>query len=91
MVRQSKVKEGRPERERGSPDLGRNRLFTVAAQWSSGEKFCQPGGAIASGAGGEMARREWGLNRHRRGKLLLPESMGFNRGGENARSDHGER
>jgi hypothetical protein len=29
MVRRSKVKEGRPEREQGSPDLGRNRRFIV--------------------------------------------------------------
>jgi hypothetical protein len=45
---------------RGSEVVGvrRNRRFTVTATADSGELFRQPGGAIGSGARGEMARRE---------------------------------
>jgi hypothetical protein len=34
------------------------------------------------GEKGKTERRERGISRRKRGKLLLPESMGFNRGGE---------
>jgi hypothetical protein len=42
------------------------------------------------GEKGKTERRERGISRRKRGKLLLPKSMGFIPGGEDARSDHGE-
>jgi hypothetical protein len=65
MVHRAKV-EGMGERGRSRAHCRRRiRADALADMADSGERFCQPGGAIASGAGGEMARREWGLNRHR--------------------------
>jgi hypothetical protein len=43
---------------------GIRRRFACSSE-DSGEKFEQPGGAIGSGARGETARRERGLNRRR--------------------------
>jgi hypothetical protein len=60
------------------------------AEAGSGERFCQPGSASDEGRRGETERRERGISRRKRGKLLLPESMGFNQGGEDARGDHEE-
>jgi hypothetical protein len=57
MVRRIKVKEGRPERERGSPDLGRNHRFTVAARWFYGEESRQPGGSLGRGKEGLQRRK----------------------------------
>jgi hypothetical protein len=61
------------------------------AEAGSGELLRRPGGANRERGKGEEERKERGISRHKRGKLLPPESMGFNRGGENARSDHGEK
>jgi hypothetical protein len=68
-VRQVKV-EGIGERGR-SRAHGRRRIRadTLADMADSGERFRQPGGAIGSGARGEMARRERGLNRRRGGRI----------------------
>jgi hypothetical protein len=46
----------------------------------SGERFRPPGGFSGTGKGGELQRGFWGLNRRKRRKLLLLESMGFKRG-----------
>jgi hypothetical protein len=58
--------EGMGERGR-SRAHGRRRIRAdaLADMADSGERFRQPGGAIGSGARGEMARRERGLNRRR--------------------------
>jgi hypothetical protein len=46
----------------------------------SDERFCRPGGEIQRERRGKTQRGFRRLNRRKRGKLLLSESMGFNRG-----------
>jgi hypothetical protein len=58
----------------------RIRRNTAVAEAGSGERFCWPGGASDEGRRGEKQRGFRGLNRRKRGKLLLSGSMGFNRG-----------
>jgi hypothetical protein len=61
-------------------EVRRIRWNTAVAEAGSGERFCRPGGASNEGRGGETQRGFRGLNRRKRGKLLLSGSMGFNWG-----------
>jgi hypothetical protein len=57
---------GRDQEGRALPRRdGRIEENTAAAVADSEDRFRQPGNAIGSGARGELARRERGLNRHR--------------------------
>jgi hypothetical protein len=67
MVRRSKVKEGRPEREQGSLDVGRNRRFTVVAQRFSGEESRQPGDSLGGERRGVERRKARALYRGQQG------------------------